>query len=46
MRLRRLSVRQLADSRGDFLAPPRRGENGSHYLKNTGHAKRGFEDSL
>jgi len=31
VRLRRLSVRQLADSRGDFLAACG-GENGSDYL--------------
>jgi len=33
VRLRRLSVRQLADSRGDFLVPTlRRDESGSDYL--------------
>ena len=36
VRLRRISN----FSRGAFLAPPRRGENGSHYFNNTGHFRK------
>ncbi|OGF51521.1 hypothetical protein A3I27_01290 [Candidatus Giovannonibacteria bacterium RIFCSPLOWO2_02_FULL_43_11b] len=33
--------RRISDfSRGAFLAPPWRGENGSHYFKNTGHFRK------
>jgi len=34
-------LRRISDfSRGAFLAPPRRGENGSHYFKNTAHFRK------